>query len=81
MISAIYKEHTHECITYTKIDDNRVKKCHYKNGQLRKEKVINVRQTHQYGRSHRNAQDFFEDMIWHHGYHENYIRYYCEEDK
>ena len=63
----MYTEH----IIYSRIDDECVKKCHYnENGQKTKEKEINVRKVHQNRRSHRNVDDFFEDMIWNYGYHE-----------
>ena len=70
MIYGIKKDCTHEHIVYSRIDDECVKKCHYnENGQKTKEKEINVRKVHQNIRSHRNVDDFFEDMIWNYGYH------------
>lgn len=71
MIYGISKECTQEHILYSRIDDEHVKKCHYnKNGQRVKEKEINIRSINQNRRSHRNTEDFFEDMICNHGYHE-----------
>ena len=49
---------------------NVLKKCHYnENGQKTKEKEINVRKVFQNRRSHRNVDDFFEDMVRNYGYH------------
>lgn len=71
MIYEITKECTSENIIYSKIDNEHVKKCHYnKNGQKIKEKKINVKNVHHNRKSHRNVQDFFEDMIWNRGYRE-----------
>lgn len=69
MFKEIFKECTQEHISYQKIDEEHVKKCHYDvNGRLKKEKIVNVRKVHQNRRSHRNVDDFFEDMIWNYGY-------------
>lgn len=71
MICGISKECTQEHIIYSRIDNERVRKCHYnQNGKKTKEKEINVKKVFQNRRSHRNTEDFFEDMIWNHGYHE-----------
>ena len=70
MIQGISKECTSEHIIYLKIDNEHVKKSYYnKNGHRIREKEINVRNVHQGRRSHRNVEDFFEDMIWNHEYH------------
>lgn len=74
MICQISKEHTREHIVYTRSNDECVKKSHYQNGKLTKEKVINVREVHQKGRSHRNVEDFFEDMIWNYGYRADIVK-------
>ena len=69
MIFGITKSCTHERIIYERMDNEHVKKNYYnENGKKTKEKVINVRDVHQGRRSHRNTEDFFEDMIWNHGY-------------
>ena len=71
MINMIKKECTNETIIYERIDNEVVNKCHFDiNGVKKKEKQINVRMVHQNRRSHRNVEDFFEDMIFNYGYHE-----------
>lgn len=69
MITMIAKKFTNERIAYVRVDDERVKKQHYTlNGDLKKEKIINVREVHQNRRSHRNTNDFFEDMVYNYDY-------------
>ena len=69
-IETIRKECRHEVITYTKIDNERVIKRYYsEKGCKVKEKEINVREQHQNRRTHKNVDNFFEDMIMYHGYY------------
>lgn len=71
MIYGIKKDCAHEHIIYSKIDNEYVMKSYYnENGKKTKEKEINVTKVHQNRRSHRDVEDFFEDMIWNCGYHE-----------
>lgn len=71
MINKIEKLCVNENIEYERKDDQNVYKRHYtKSGKCKKEKIINVREVHQNRRSHKNTQDFFEDMIINYGYHE-----------
>ena len=71
MVYGIKKDCTHEHIVYSRIDNERVTKSYYnENGQKTKEKEINVREVRQNGKSHRDVEDFFEDMIWNYGYNE-----------
>lgn len=72
MINSIEKICTKERIIYSRIDNECVRKTNYSlNGDIRKEKTINVREMHQNRRNHRNVKDFFEDMICNHDYHES----------
>ena len=71
MISGIEKHHTFEHIVYSRIDEEKVKKYYYnEEGKKTKEKEINVRKVKQKRKSHRDTEDFFEDMIWNYGYRE-----------
>lgn len=69
MIYAIQKIHTQERISYYKIDDEKVRKCHYDLiGNRTKEKEISVKEIHRNRPRYKDTEDFFEDMIWNHGY-------------